>query len=619
MKTIYNKTIIAAMALASAVSCQGLQDITTPDTPGDGAGKIEFKSVSAPMAAGQQSVVSAGLFAGDPINMYNVRLDINASGQVTPQTPVMWAPGQEKSTDFLAYSPYDETYSSRSEVRFAVKADQSTAEASAASDLLVAQALSKPADGAVALNFEHKLSQISVYFENRTGKDISKVTFASLVDSVVLDLENGYVTAGTSISDIVAYNDLALKCHSVIVPAGTFALDLKITLSDGTVLSRKSNEFTFAAGKSYDNAKDPIVLEDVVAESISVSLSVSDWTYGGNVSFDEWEPPMMTIDVSNITYDSAIVNFIPSDDKAYYLSNTWSKSNYDQNFSSDEDYISYILSYYYDQYGNKYSDYGFSSYEELVLKGLAWQGGRRDNLNLEADTEYMVVSFFIDENVQAISELTKETFRTAAKPSADPDYAALLGIYSFSAYDYFGEASVSGTLVVEEGVVNESYKISIPGIDWCPENGQYIDHFECPWDKTGKKSFSLIQGTMGDMGMSWNYSSLGYCNISLDIFFYDAETAIDAVVLTADANGNLSATAPEVPEGDYLCLQSVIINEEGPTGYAGGILIFDSGMNFTKVATKAVAPAAGNAVQHSVFEMPRLLKKQTFKAHKAIR
>lgn len=614
MKTIYSKTIIAAMALLSAASCQGLQDITTPDTPGDGAGKIEFKSVSVPMAAGQQSVVSAGLFAGDPINMYNVRLDINASGQVTPQTPVMWAPGQEKSTDFLAYSPYDETYSSRSKVTFAVKADQSTAEASAASDLLVAQTLSKPADGAVALNFEHKLSQISVYFKNRTGKDITKVTFASLVDCVVLDLENGYVTAGSSSSDIVAYNDAALGCYSVIVPAGTFALDLKITLSDGTVLSRTSKELSFAEGKSHDNANDPIVLEDSVVESINVNLSVSDWTYGGNVSFDEWEPPTMTINVSDITYNSAVMDLIPSDNNAYYINDYWPKSYFDKNFSSDEDYISYILSYYYDQYGNTYSNYGFSSYEELVLQGLAWQGAHRENPGLDADTEYIIVSFFIDEKVQAISELTRETFRTAVRPAGDKAYDALLGTYKLPVLNYTDNAPFEASVIIEEDKINETFLFSIP--DLSPDTYPAVYNAE-------SKSLNLANNTLGQNGYGWNFGeNYGYCALKFNMF--SANTGhqdFGGITISQNQDGSVLtlSSSPAVPAQDTLCFGSEVWMLDGtPIGYYR--LFKVPGNTLTEVTpAKAVSERGLTPVRSKETGILPKRNMKGVKIHKAIR
>lgn len=609
MKTIYNKTIIAAIALLSAASCQGLQDITTPDTTGDDAREIKFKSLSVPMAAGQQSVVSAGLFAGDPINMNNVRLDINASGQVTPQTPVMWAPGQEKSTDFLAYSPYDETYSFRSKVKFAVKADQSTVEASAASDLLVAQALSKPADGAVALNFEHKLSQISVYFDNKTGKDITKLTFASIVDCVTLDLENGNVTADSSTSDIVAYNDADRKCYSVIVPAGTFALDLKITLSDGTVLSRKTDELSFAEGKSYDNANEPLVLEDVVVESINVNLSVSDWTYGGNVSFDEYECTM-DISVSDITHKSARIILTPTDEDAYYLKARYEKAIFEQNFASDGEFISYLLGYYYDTYGSTYSEYGFSSYEELVLKGLARRGKSIENPTyLTPETEYIQVCFFIDKNINPIYGLTKKEFKTAARPVSVGDYYEYLGTWTITAYNKDTQSDELFYLNITEKEIDKTYLVDVNGFvggdGWCAD---YIPAAD------GKPSYlSLDNFTVTADG--YVYSTSDITNIGMALVAFDkADTEIHNVTYTlSDSNTKLNLVSPT---GTYVRYSMYGYVETSDSPVARFAYYYDIPKN--AVFTKDTA-ASANKVQHSVFEMPKLLKKQTFKAHKAIR
>ncbi|MCQ2154967.1 MAG: fimbrillin family protein [Bacteroidales bacterium] len=725
MKTIYNKTIIAAMALVFTVSCQGLQDITTPDTTGDDAREIKFKSVSVPMAAGQQSVVSAGLFAGDPINMDNVRLDINASGQVTPQTPIMWAPGQEKSTDFLAYSPYDETYSIRSEVKFAVKADQSTAAASAASDLLVAQALSKPADGAVALNFEHKLSQISVYLDNRTGKDITRVTFASLVDNVVLDLNTGDVTAGSSTSDIVAYNDADRKCYSVIVPAGTFALDLKITLSDSTVLSRKTDELSFVAGKSYDNANEPLVLEDSVVEPINVNLSVSDWTYGGNVSFDEYEKEPVfeiydagwnvisdfsTINIpsdggkevlfvnSNVNWDASSsadwlnvspISFAPVGDDASYVEvdvtaaansgeprsatitfsvegqqgvvitvnqekmvpftaqielmlpseffgapddrypdwscfishigmptapvvaggyGLWKKSAWDDLLSNWEDNIEEVIAIV-DEYGGAFTAADLEEINDLENGGIYWLFS-----NQIPETEYILVTKLVDANDRVYINYSIKA--TTAEPEIPYTGELVLGNYLMTDNESLDQPSSNVfTLKTADGGDTNYLLTKV-----CVQEDNF--NWKAVYDKSA--------GTLTMSGEAVGYESYG------PLWFYtlfskgsygagyigSGESGEEPVVFTVDPatkqiNGLASGSEircfaasgssilgyftyftaetttityqSSVSAGDYLCRQSGIVN------------------------------AAKNAVQHSVFEMPRLLGKQTFKAHKAIR
>ncbi len=206
-----------------------------------------------------------------------------------------------------------------------------------------------------------------------------------------------------------------------------------------------------------------------------------------------------------------------------------------------------------------------------------------DNFVFE-DTDATFTCIIKDGKLDSIKIETENTDYTdlvgTYAPAPLPEYTNLLGEYSFSAYDYFNSCPTNGTLVVEEGVVNESYKISIPGIGWCPEQGQWIDHFLCTWDKTNN-SFTLNQGEVGDVG-EWSYGALGYCDIVMDIFYFDAMDDIDNVVFTADDSGNLTITSPTIPQDDYLCLQSGIYKEGVPTGYANCILVFNQGLTFTK-------------------------------------
>lgn len=187
--------------------------------------------------------------------------------------------------------------------------------------------------------------------------------------------------------------------------------------------------------------------------------------------------------------------------------------------------------------------------------------------------------------------------------AVDPEYAANLGTYKFEAYSYFDEDWVEGNLIVSAGVVNESYNIAIQGCGWCPDYYDtygVIDYFASPWDKENN-SITLVNGTPGDYGIDWNFGELGICGIQLDMFYFTSEDYFDEIVLSVDEDGDLVATSPEVPAGDYLCLQSGIYNEEGDTGYANGILVFADGMYFIKdVAPLTKASSVSKDSKYSI-------------------
>lgn len=327
------------------------------------------------------------------------------------------------------------------------------------------------------------------------------------------------------------------------------------------------------------------------------------------ITVNQAEGVTLSISVANITYQTADVTFTPSNDNAKYHKVLTTDSNWQQMQRagySAADAVKYFL--HQNAVNYEMSDAEYFSY-------VYSQGAKTVNYSgLPDKTKLIALACFLDDEAEIVSDGAIAEFTTAEKPVADPAYTALLGTYSYSAYDYFEDTPVSGTLVVEEGVANESYLISLPG-GWGPEDGSYIDHFECPWDKEGKKSFALVDGTQGDMGLGWNLGSLGVCGLTLDMFYWDSYDVFTAIVLTADESGNLSATSPAVPQGDYLCLQSGLYNEEGSTGYAYGIYVFTGGMKFTK--TSASVKKGAGVEFFSSQDKARLAK--VYKARKAVK
>lgn len=289
MKTIYNKTIIAAMALLSAVSCQVADELA--DVQEENSGKIELKSLVVPMAGEQQTIRNAGLFITYPVNVSNVRLDIDASGAVTPEQSLFWGEGQTETSNFYAYSPYDPDCTSAFVLNFTINEDQTTLEGLSASDLLVASATAKPSDGAVSLEFHHLFSQLNIYFDNRSGKEIVGVKALGIENNLRATLKYNAITGAEGNADIKAYKDEALGCYRMILPPDYYSnLKLQIAMSDGTVKEYETGELTLESGKYYDNASNPIILQkDGAPKQIKLNFTVSDWADGGQLNYNRGE------------------------------------------------------------------------------------------------------------------------------------------------------------------------------------------------------------------------------------------------------------------------------------------------------------------------------------------
>lgn len=253
------RTLFIAMAAISAIACSKVEDKINQEINKE-AKAIEFGSAFASASGEKPGFSQAGLFIGEPVSIDNAILKIDADGKVTSETKIYWADGQTKSSDFLAYSPYNPDYVSGELMIFDIQEDQTTEYGLTASDLYIASTSAKPSDPAVSLEFKHAMCQMLVYFNNKTGKDISTVTFKGLKTTLSIAVPGGIVSTTDKTADIKAYKDTELGCFKAFVPAQTGALSIEIMLSDGKKISCKSKELTLESGKYYDNSKSPLQL-----------------------------------------------------------------------------------------------------------------------------------------------------------------------------------------------------------------------------------------------------------------------------------------------------------------------------------------------------------------------
>lgn len=257
----HNKSLIIAMAAISAIACSKVEDKINQEINKE-AKAIEFGSAFASASGEKPGFSQAGLFIGEPVSIDNAILKIDADGKVTSETKIYWADGQTKSSDFLAYSPYDANYKTKGTVEFNVKSDQSTEAGIAESDLCIATTSASPADESVSLEFKHVASRLMIYLDNQTGKEISGVTFKGAKTGISLDLSTGNTSAITgSEADVKAYFDSENGCYTAVLPAQTCVIDIKVKLSDNTIVNCSAKQVNLLAGKYYDNSKTPVKLE----------------------------------------------------------------------------------------------------------------------------------------------------------------------------------------------------------------------------------------------------------------------------------------------------------------------------------------------------------------------
>lgn len=221
-----------------------------------------------------------GIYAGDPINMANVKASVSV-GVLTPETTIYWEKGQTQNTTFAAYLPYNESLIGTT-ATFAVKADQSTYAAYQASDLMLAVATAAP-KSTVAFNLSHQLSKLTVVPTCADPSEtVTSVTVQELVSEATADFTVGSVGPGTAKSAIKAgaavEGNGAVGFVCILIPQ---IVQLKLTL---TTSSGRSVEYSLPepsvlfSGTAYFAAITvPAPTQPIPATPAEFSISIVDW------------------------------------------------------------------------------------------------------------------------------------------------------------------------------------------------------------------------------------------------------------------------------------------------------------------------------------------------------
>lgn len=225
-----------------------------------------------------------GLFAGDPVRANNLPLTWNGANMV-PESKLFWAPGQEESTWFAAYYPYDPnreyTWS-----EFTVNADQSTRELYEASDLLAATNVAYMKDGVVNFIFAHRLTKIVLLVENELeDASIAEVYIGNVQGRVQGSIDGsfeGIGLPGTVKAGSVTLSADGAPAWTCIVPPQYSRPRLVIKTTDERQFSYDlEQELWLSGGCRYTFH----VLLDKGTISVDSTPEVTEWTDNNDIAF----------------------------------------------------------------------------------------------------------------------------------------------------------------------------------------------------------------------------------------------------------------------------------------------------------------------------------------------
>lgn len=422
-------------------------------------------------------------------------------------------------------------------------------------------------------------------------KEYGKTYYAKAVISNGKDKIFSSVESFTTLEPVSYIN---LSDATIISRAGTSAtVSASLQAADGATPTSKG----FCYGSSEAVTLSNNFIEVDLMDSFTAEIPIERSTYvRAFVKYDKTViyskavyvyVPTMQITASDITYRGANVTFIPSDNKAYYIQWGETKEFFDNYIKTDSECISYILRWLSEKYGESYSEYGCSSYEQFILDKMLRQGEdtwQCDDLNPE--TEYYFLSFFLDQNLNAISPVSKILVKAGVKPNADPRYDSHIGRYNFEAYDKKNE-KIECVLEIEEDIVNDTYQLSFPDGKVTPRNvsGVTRDYFVCRWDKN-EDTISLVSGTFSGFGFNWIWNEDGdRGGFYVEFEFGESSDPIGKLSFSFDDNGNMILKSPEVPAEEYIRMKTMVYSESNPSLNGEYSRIdFKDGMLFTKQA-----------------------------------
>lgn len=136
-----------------------------------------------------------GLFVGDPVGVDNVAMTVSSGGMAVPEKDIKWAFDQSRSSRFLAYAPYDVSFTGQESVTVSVPADQSTAEKMLEGNLLLGITSGGPKETAVNIKLQHAMTAMTVTIDNRSGSKIESLSVSGFMGTGQLNLITGNLKA----------------------------------------------------------------------------------------------------------------------------------------------------------------------------------------------------------------------------------------------------------------------------------------------------------------------------------------------------------------------------------------------------------------------------------------
>lgn len=194
------------------------------------------------------------------------------------------------------------------------------------------------------------------------------------------------------------------------------------------------------AEASYEARTLATDLESIVAKFAGIRTELADFQAAFEAAISEVVLFSMEIEVNDITSNTAVVTFKPSDDTTYYLPSI--ETSWFEDYEGDLAALAQAdLDYWSGRYGTSYAQYGYDSFEELFFDALACQGEYEWDMDGECDPEttYHAYAFAINPDYTVGSEVFSKDFTTEALSVKFYGTAVWHDVFVSSIFDMEGE------------------------------------------------------------------------------------------------------------------------------------------------------------------------------------
>lgn len=246
-----------------------------------------------------------GLFVGEPVGADNVPMTVTEGGYVEAEKELKWAFDQSQSSRFLAYAPYDESFTGQETVTINVPADQSTKDKMLQGNLLIGITSGSPKESAVTMKLKHAMTGMTVSFDNRTGERIESLTAAGFMSEGRLNLITGTLTATDSKKKITPMRSPSdnNSFSFIYIPQDVTPV-FTVTLSSGKTMAFTYNNYCHEYPGSI--IKMSIQLDESTPKANMLELSgvnITQWTSNGIPGFVQLPEYICLADLKNVQPD----------------------------------------------------------------------------------------------------------------------------------------------------------------------------------------------------------------------------------------------------------------------------------------------------------------------------